>query len=66
MNRARLVWFLVSGAGKAQALARVLHGPEDHDATPAQAVARHAREVEFFVDAAALPGLAGAARAAQK
>ncbi len=60
MNRARLVWFLVSGAGKAGALARVLDGPEDHDATPAQAVARHARAVEFFVDAPALSALAGA------
>jgi len=64
INRARLVWFLVSGAGKAQALARVLHGPEDHDATPAQAVARHAPEVEFFVDAAACSLLRGATGAA--
>ena len=58
INRARRVWFLVSGAGKAGALARVLAGPEDHDLTPAQAVARHAPDVEFFVDAAAFAALA--------
>lgn len=58
INRARRVWFLVSGAGKAGALARVLAGPEDHALTPAQAVARHAPDVEFFVDAAAFAALA--------
>lgn len=55
INGARAVWFLVSGADKAAALARVLHGAEDPDRTPAQAVARHARRVTLFADRAALP-----------
>lgn len=54
INRARAVWFLVTGADKAAALSRVLHGPEDIDATPAQAVARYAPLVELFADVSAL------------
>jgi len=54
INRARAVWFLVTGADKSEALARVIHGPEDIDATPAQAIARHATAVELYADAAAL------------
>ncbi|MCB1631163.1 MAG: 6-phosphogluconolactonase [Pseudomonadales bacterium] len=53
INRARAVWFLVAGADKTDALARVLHGPEDPERTPAQAVARHARRVTLYVDRAA-------------
>jgi 6-phosphogluconolactonase len=57
IERARAVWFLVTGADKAAALARVLRGPENHAASPAQAVARHARQVEVFADAQALGAL---------
>lgn len=53
INRARSVWFLVTGADKSEALERVLHGAEDVEVTPAQAVARHARNVTLFADRAA-------------
>lgn len=56
INRAGAVWFLVTGADKAPALDRVLHGVENFDVTPAQAVARHARNVTLFVDRAAAGG----------
>lgn len=50
INRARSVWFLVTGADKAEALERALHGEEDPDHTPAQAVLRHAARVTLFAD----------------
>ncbi|MDR3687785.1 MAG: 6-phosphogluconolactonase [Fimbriimonas sp.] len=55
LNRSRFIMFLVSGADKAAPLCRVLAGPEDWDGTPAQAIARHAPNVEWFVDRAACP-----------
>jgi 6-phosphogluconolactonase len=53
LRRARQVCFLVTGADKAPALHRLLHGAEDWDSTPAQAVARHAHDVAVFADAPA-------------
>ncbi len=50
MNAAAHVWFLVTGADKAEALGRVLAGEEDWSVTPAQAVARHGRDVTIFTD----------------
>lgn len=50
INRAREIFFLVSGPDKAEALRRVLEEEEDWDQTPAQAVARHAGNVKFLVD----------------
>lgn len=54
INGARSVWFLVTGADKAEALERALHGDEDPGRTPAQAVLRHAAHVTLFADRASL------------
>lgn len=51
LNRARSVWFLVSGDGKADAVARALGGAELHD-VPAAGVAGH-EETIWFLDRAA-------------
>lgn len=62
VNRAREVWFLATGADKIDALRKVVEGPEDWDSAPAQAVARHASEVKWFVDHALADGLSDPAR----
>ena len=51
LNRARSVWFLVSGDGKAEAVARALGGADLHD-VPAAGVTGH-EETIWFLDRAA-------------
>lgn len=53
LNRAREVWFLASGAGKAEAVARALAGADLHE-IPATGVGGQERTV-WFLDAAAAP-----------
>ena len=53
IEAAREILVLVSGAGKAEALARALEGPLDVTAVPAQL----ARRGTWIVDAAAAAGL---------
>jgi 6-phosphogluconolactonase len=53
LDAAAAVVFLVVGGAKAAMLARVLDGPRDPDALPAQVVAPSAGSVEWLVDAAA-------------
>ncbi len=53
LNRASLVVFLVSGAGKADVLHAVLEGPDRPDALPAQAVRPSNGQVIWLVDCAA-------------
>lgn len=48
LNRARSVWFLVSGDGKADAVARALGGADPHE-IPAAGVAGH-EETVWFLD----------------
>lgn len=50
LNRSRNVVFLVAGADKAEPMQRVLHGPEDWDKTPSQAIARHAPKILWLLD----------------
>jgi len=58
LNHAGEVLFLVSGAGKAQALWAVLEGPRDPDRVPAQGIRPAAGRVIWVVDAAAASRLA--------
>ena len=51
--------FLVSGADKAAMLHRVLDGPFQPDALPAQIVAPHHGRLRWLVDAAAAARLEG-------
>jgi 6-phosphogluconolactonase len=53
LNGAALVVFLVAGAGKADAVRRVLDGPWDPDAAPAQVVRPDDGELVWLLDAAA-------------
>jgi 6-phosphogluconolactonase len=55
LNRARSVWFLVSGEGKAAAVARAVGGADPHD-IPAAAVAGR-EETIWFLDRAAASAL---------
>ena len=55
LNRSRYVLFLVAGADKAAPMKRILEGPENWEETPSQAIARHAPNVIWLVDQAALP-----------
>ena len=55
LNAAREIWFLVSGAGKAGILSRVLNPEEESDLLPAQLVNPVSGEVVFLVDQAAWP-----------
>jgi 6-phosphogluconolactonase len=57
LSAARLVMFLVSGAGKRQALARLMDPAEPPERTPARLVRPHG-EVLILADAAAAEGLA--------
>jgi 6-phosphogluconolactonase len=61
INAARLVLFLVEGAGKAATLGRVLAGPYEPDVLPAQLVQPGAR-VYWLVDSAAAAQLPGPPR----
>jgi 6-phosphogluconolactonase len=53
LNRARNVTFVVSGAGKAQRLEQVLHGPFTPDLLPAQAIRPGQGRLTWMVDEAA-------------
>ncbi len=44
------IWFIVTGADKAEAVWRTLEGPDDPLETPAQAIARGHASVEWFMD----------------
>jgi 6-phosphogluconolactonase len=53
INAARHVAFFVEGAGKAEMLRRVLHGPYDPDVLPAQMIQPDHGQLHWLVDAAA-------------
>lgn len=53
INAARHVAFFVEGAGKAEMLQRVLHGPFDPDVLPAQMIQPADGQLHWLVDAAA-------------
>ncbi len=53
LNAAREVVFLVSGAGKAEMLHKVLDGPIDVDAMPSQAIRPTTGQLRWLVDEAA-------------
>lgn len=53
INAAKAVMFLVQGAEKADIVARVLHGPRDVRALPAQGVAPQAGTLTWLLDSAA-------------
>jgi 6-phosphogluconolactonase len=57
IERARCVLVLVSGAGKAAALAEVLEGPPDPARLPAQRLRAPAGRLLWLVDTAAARGL---------
>ncbi len=57
INAAGEVVFLVSGRGKAATLGRVLDGPHQPDALPAQVVAPRSGRLRWLVDAAAAADL---------
>ena len=50
INAARRVWFLASGAGKAERLKQVLEGARDVEALPAQGVAPRDGNLRWFLD----------------
>ncbi len=50
INAARKVWFLASGAGKAERVAEVLDGPRDVQSLPSQGVAPRNGELVWFLD----------------
>ena len=58
LNAARHVAFFVEGAGKAEMLRRVLHGPFDPDVLPAQMIQPVDGKLHWLVDAAAAAQLA--------
>jgi 6-phosphogluconolactonase len=57
INTARHVIFLVSGAGKAAILERVLHGPRQPDVLPAQIVMPSPGDLTWLLDAPAASAL---------
>ena len=57
INAAATVLFLVVGREKAAMLHRVLDGPREPDALPAQAIEPHAGELVWLIDAAAAAAL---------
>jgi 6-phosphogluconolactonase len=63
LNAARHVTFLVSGAGKARTLQRVLEGPRIPQELPAQIIQPARGELRWMVDAAAAGRLSRRARA---
>jgi 6-phosphogluconolactonase len=59
LNNARDIVFIAAGAGKADALARVLGSDATHDALPARLVQPYAGRATWFVDEAAASKLGG-------
>lgn len=57
LNRARNVTFIVSGAGKAQTLQRVVEGPFNPDILPAQAIRPGEGRLVWMIDEAAASAL---------
>ena len=53
LNNAAQIAFLVTGDEKASAVKRVLEGPRDSDAMPAQLIAPHNGSIAWILDAAA-------------
>lgn len=53
INNARMVVFLIGGAGKAERLAEVLEGPPDPDRLPSQRIQPHNGRLIWLVDEAA-------------
>lgn len=60
INNARMVVFLVAGAGKASRLAEVIDGPGDPDRLPSQRIRPHNGRLIWLVDEAAVSELAAA------
>ncbi len=50
INRSTTVMFLVAGSDKAAPMKRILHGPENWEETPSQAIARHAPHIIWLLD----------------
>jgi 6-phosphogluconolactonase len=65
INAASHIAFLVSGAGKAQMLQRVLEGPRDPESLPSQVVRPARGELRWLVDAPAAASLKNAPRGAR-
>lgn len=63
LSNARDVVFLVTGSGKAEALARTLEGPRDVNRFPAQAIAPASGNVRWIVDSYAADKLRGSYQA---
>jgi 6-phosphogluconolactonase len=53
INSARYIWFLASGAGKAERLKEVLEGSKNVDTLPSQGVQALDGELKWFLDEAA-------------
>jgi 6-phosphogluconolactonase len=53
INAARHVAFFVEGAGKAEMLRRVLHGPYDPDVLPSQLIQPASGNLHWLVDSTA-------------
>lgn len=59
INAAQTVMFLVSGEGKAERIRQVLHGDQDPQGVPAQAIQPHQGELIWLLDEAAASQLPG-------
>ncbi len=57
LNQARLIYFLVRGAGKAAAVDRVFHGEEGLETCPVRGIQPHMGEVHWWLDRAAAASL---------
>jgi len=53
INQARTVFFLISGASKAEALARVFTGPREPEALPSQLIRPASGSLTLLLDQAA-------------
>jgi 6-phosphogluconolactonase len=60
INNARMVVFLLAGAGKAARLAEVIDGPGDPDRLPSQRIRPHNGRLIWLIDEAAAANLAAA------
>ena len=57
INNARMVVFLIAGAGKAKRLSEVIDGPADPDRLPSQRIGPHNGRLIWMLDEAAAAGL---------